>query len=505
MSAATTSTSRVTSPSQSPSNSVADVLYPTVAQIRAAEAATGLLDSGVLMGRAAHGLAAAILGDCRSRDVASYGCRIGLVIGSGDNGGDALYAGAILARRGAQVSAVLLAPDHAHAGGLAALRAAGGRCVPEFADLDVIVDGVVGIGGHGALRTTAATVFAAAAQRSPQALVVAVDLPSGVDADTGVVHDPAVRADLTVTFGMPRRAHVLAAPQCGRVVVVDIGLGPDAADKVILQSFTDAQVGALWPVPGPSDDKYRQGVVGIVAGSATYPGAALLSTGAAVCATSGMTRYAGPAAAAVVNRYPEVVIADEPSSSGKVQAWVVGPGLGTDDAALTRLRTVLAADVPVLVDADGITLLARHRELVAARTAPTLLTPHAGEFARLTGQPLPVDRIAAVAACAADLGATVLLKGRATVIAGGQNGSAVFVNEAGSSWAATAGSGDVLSGIVGALLATGIEPAVAAAMGARAHSVAAHIAAGSPGAPIGASALVAAIPEAIRLLRSGIG
>lgn len=475
--------------------------YPTVAQIRAAEQATGLLANGVLMGRAAHGLASAIVNELRGGGV--YGRRVGLVVGSGDNGGDALYAGALLARRGAAVSAVLLAPDRAHAGGLTALRGAGGRVVDSFGPLDVIVDGVVGIGGSGPLRSNAAAVFDAARADSPSALVVAVDVPSGVDADTGIVNEPAVRADLTVTFGVPRRAHVLSAPQCGRVVVVDIGLGENAGDDAELVSLSDEQVGAAWPVPGPFDDKYRQGVVGIVAGSAVYPGAALLCTGAAVAATSGMTRYAGPAAAAVVDRYPEVVAVADAADAGKVQAWVVGPGLGTDDVALERLRTVLSADVPVLVDADGISLVALHRDLLSQRSAPTLLTPHAGEFVRLTGEPLGADRVAAVTACAEDLGATVLLKGRATLIAAGDG--AVLVNEARSSWAATAGSGDVLSGIIGALLATGLPAEVAAAMGARAHSVAAHIAAGAPGAPIGASGLVAAISDAIRVLRARSG
>ncbi|WP_161927621.1 NAD(P)H-hydrate dehydratase [Gordonia crocea] len=475
--------------------------YPTVAQIRAAEAATGLLANGVLMGRAAHGLASAILNHLRDTG-GVYGRRAGLVVGSGDNGGDALYAGALLARRGVAVSAVLLDPAKAHPGGLAALRRTGGRVVVEFGELDVLVDGIVGIGGSGPLRPAAAAVLGAARALSPSATVVAVDLPSGVDADTGVVNEPAVRADLTVTFGLPRRAHVLAAPQCGRLVVVDIGLDPGAGRDAVLQSLSDAQVGAAWPVPGPFDDKYRQGVVGIVAGSAVYPGAALLCTGAAIAATSGMTRYAGPAAAAVVDHHPEVVAVGEPEEAGRVQAWIVGPGFGTDVDARARLRTVLAADVPVLVDADGITLLAQNPDLLAPRSAPTLLTPHAGEFARLTGAEVGADRVEAVRACAADLGATVLLKGRATLIAGPDDPDTVLVNEAGSSWAATAGSGDALSGIVGALLATGLPPALAAAMGARAHSVAAHIAAGRPGAPIGASALVAAISDAIRVLRA---
>lgn len=237
--------------------------------------------------------------------------------------------------------------------------------------MDALIDGVVGIGGRGPLRENAAATFA-----TTSGPVFAVDLPSGVDADTGVVHVPAVAADVTVTFGVRRNAHLLAAPRCGRVEVIDIGLG--VVDGATLRSWTDDEVGRRWPVPGPADDKYTQGVVGVVAGSATYPGAAMLCTGAAISATSGMTRYAGPVAAQVLSRFPEVVASESPQTAGRVQAWVVGPGLGVDADAVARLATVLSADVPVLVDADGLTLLARDPALLADRTAPTLLTPHAG-------------------------------------------------------------------------------------------------------------------------------
>ncbi|MFW0791092.1 NAD(P)H-hydrate dehydratase [Gordonia sp. CPCC 205333] len=472
--------------------------YFTASAVRAAEVETGeLLRSGVLMQRAAAGVANSVAAYLVSSG-GCYGRRVGLVVGSGDNGGDTLFAGARLARRGVAVFAVLLNPSRVHTAGLGALRRSGGRVVGALpANLDAVVDGVVGIGGSGPLRPDAATVFAAVT-----APVFAVDLPSGVDADTGVVHSPAVRADVTVTFGIRRKAHLLAAAQCGRVELIDIGLGEvDGAD---LTSWTDEEVGRRWPVPGPADDKYTQGVVGVVAGSPHYPGAAVLCTGAAIHATSGMTRYAGSVGAEVLSRFPEVVVSATPQAAGRVQAWVVGPGLGTDHDARDRLRTVLATDVPVLIDADGLTLVAQTPDLLSSRTAPTLLTPHAGEFERLAGHPVGDDRAAAVGELAQRLGVTVLLKGRTTLIAGPQAGLPVVGNDAGSSWAATAGSGDVLAGVAGALLATGLSTVDAASMAARVHAVAAQVGAGD--APLGASRLLDAISPAIaRLRRSSAG
>lgn len=473
--------------------------YLTADEVRAAEQATGdLLTDGTLMRRASAGVAHVAVTELRRRRGAVYGARVGLVIGAGDNGGDALFAGAALARRGVGCHVVLLAPDKAHTNGLNAFRRSGGRVAEVLpAGLDLVIDGVVGIGGRGPLRPAAAAVFAGVT-----APVLAVDLPSGVDADTGVVHDPAVRADLTVTFGVRRNAHLLAAPQCGRVFLVDIGLGGVIGRQggPFLSSLTDAEVGELWPVPGPHDDKYTQGVVGIIAGSDRYPGAAILCTGAAVAATSGMTRYVGSAHAEVVSHHPEVVAVPELAAAGKVQAWVIGPGAGTDDQAAELLREVLATDLPVLVDADGLTVLARHPEMVTDRDAPTLLTPHAGEFARLADADVGVDRLGAVAGLARRLGVTVLLKGRVTLVADphGQ----VLGNDAGSSWAATAGAGDVLSGIAGSLLAAGFEPALAGAAAARVHARASSTA--SDGAPIGASDLLAAVPDSIRGLRAGV-
>lgn len=480
--------------------------YYTTAQVKAAEAPLlASLPDGTLMRRAAYGLARVAAEELRSRTGGIVGRRVTLLVGSGDNGGDALWAGAMLRRRGAAVTAVLLNPDRAHTAGLAALRAAGGRVSPDPGDPDLVLDGIVGISGKGPLRPAAAELVARI-----DAPIVAVDLPSGVDPDTGAVDGPAVTAAVTVAFGALKPVHVLAGARCGRVEPVPIGLDLPAPDLVALDP---GEVGRLWPVPRAADDKYTQGVVGVVAGSERYPGAAVLTSGAAVTATSGMVRYAGRGAAEVLSHWPEVVAAPSPAEAGRVQAWVVGPGIGTDDAALTELRTVLASDVPVLVDADGLNLLAAHHELAQQlrhRSAPTVLTPHAGEFERLTRVPPTPDRVAATRALAAEWGVTVLLKGRATVIA--DPDGRVHANDAGSSWAATAGSGDVLSGIVGALMATGLEPALAAAAGARAHSLAANLGAreesgetGDAGpAPISASTLLAHLRSAIRILRSHV-
>jgi ADP-dependent NAD(P)H-hydrate dehydratase / NAD(P)H-hydrate epimerase len=182
-----------------------------------------------------------------------------------------------------------------------------------------------------------------------------------------------------------------------------------------------------------------------------------------------------------------------------VQAWVVGPGIGTDAGAAGLLRDVLAQDVPVLVDADGLTLLAQEPDLVRRRTAPTVLTPHDREFERVAG-PVGADRVGAARRAAADLGVTMLLKGNATVIAA-PDGRA-YVNRTGTPWLATAGSGDVLSGLGGALLAGGLDPTEAAALAAYVHGLAGTIAAG--GASTTAAGVLAALPDALRAVAAGL-
>ncbi|MGA8546934.1 MAG: NAD(P)H-hydrate epimerase, partial [Mycobacterium sp.] len=252
--------------------------YYSADAIREAEAPLlASLPDGALMRRAAYGLANAIIGELITRTGGVAGRRVCAVVGSGDNGGDALWAATFVCRRGAAADAILLKPERTHQKGLAAFRKAGGRVVEKVsAATDLVIDGVVGISGSGPLRPDAAEVFEAA-KAIP---VVAVDIPSGVDAATGAITGPAVHAALTVTFGGLKPVHALA--DCGRVRLIDIGLELPDTD---LLGFDAADVAARWPIPGPHDDKYTQGVTGVMAGSSTYPGAAVLCTGAAVAAT----------------------------------------------------------------------------------------------------------------------------------------------------------------------------------------------------------------------------
>jgi len=459
--------------------------YP-VAQVRAAEGRLAALHPpGTLMARASTGLAHA----CARVLGRTYGSRVLLLVGGGDNGADALWAGAQLARRGAQVTAALTGAPVADA--LAAFLGAGGRVgAPGAADL--VVDGLVGIGGRGALRESAAELV-----RRSTGPVLAVDLPSGVDADTGAVEGAAVTAELTVTFGTYKPGLLVGAGKgrAGRVELVDIGLGPH---------LPPAPLEALEPadlvLPRTPLDKYDRGVLGVAAGSPTYTGAAVLAVGAAVAAGAGMVRFAGAShpAEQVRLRWPEVVVTEargaEVVDAGRVQAWVVGPGLGTDEVAAQTVAAVLASDVPVLVDADALTVCAEHPQWLR-RQAPTLLTPHDREYERF-GSPVGTDRVGAARRLAAELGVHVLLKGDATVVAG-PDGPA-RVNRTGTPALAAAGSGDVLSGGCGALLAQGLPALEAASAAAYLHGRAGALS--SDGLATGASRVLAAWPDAVREL-----
>jgi hydroxyethylthiazole kinase-like uncharacterized protein yjeF len=459
-----------------------------VRDVRAAEEALMRTTAeGTLMQRASHALGvhcARLLGRV-------YGADVVVVAGSGSNGGDALHAGAYLAERGARVRAVLLQPERAHPGGLAALRRAGGRTTNTvdtdlIARADLVLDGILGIGGKGDLRGPAA----AAAEAARNVFTVAVDLPSGVDADTGWAGEHAVRADVTVTFGALKPGLVSGpgVERAGEVRLVGIGLEAHLPDPRI-RVLEEADVAPRLPRPHAADDKYTRGVVGVVAGSPQYPGAGVLATGAALHGGAGMVRYLGRATVDVRARYPEIIAhPDSRPSEVRVQAWMVGPGLGTDDAAMSLVTDVLRTDLPVIADADAITLVARAPGLLRGRRAPTVLTPHDREFARLAGD-VGADRIGAARRAAADLGVTMLLKGNATVVA--EPDGAVYVNPTGTPWLGTAGSGDVLSGLIGSLLASGLPASLAASVGAYVHGVAGQLAAtdGPPTAPDVLSAL----------------
>ena len=516
----------------------------SVEVVRAAEAAAmAQLPDGELMSRAALGLAevaAARLDDTDGTTV------VGLV-GAGDNGGDTLYAVAHLAESGFACAVVLVPAagrSGVHAAGLAAAEAAGvmvraatddpDAAAHVVAEADLVLDGIVGIGGRPGLRPDAARLVDAV---DDDAWVLAVDLASGLDPAGEQGEDDAVWADETVTFGTPKPVHLLPAGEAatGRLTVVDIGIELDDVPAAV-ERLTWDDVAGLWPVPGSGDDKYSRGVLGVVAGSEAYPGAAVLCATAAAESGVGMLRYVGtPTPVGLVHQaVPEAVV-----GPGRVQAWVVGPGLDTDaDDAATRTqldaaRAALASDLPVVVDAGGLALVAGRRE------APTVLTPHAGELARLltrldrdengtddagsggsSASPSVGDAGSSVTSPADDAddaqevsaedvkadplgharrlvaltGATVLLKGATTLVV--TDDEPVRSQADAPPWLATAGAGDVLSGVIGALLAAGLSPHDAASLGALVHGVTADRVSG--GGPLRALAVAHGIRPTVR-------
>lgn len=443
----------------------------TVEQVRAAEAvALASVPDGALMQRAAAGLAAAVvdlLDGC-------YGARVLLLVGPGDNGGDALYAGARLARRGAQVEAFLLQDSRY----LADFTAAGGRVVSQPTRRpDLVVDGITGIGGRPGLDPRVVDLL----RHLDDVPVVSVDVPSGVGVDTGELPADHVRADLTVTFGTHKVCHLVdpAALACGVVHLVELDLELPAAP---VEALTAADVWAMLPRPEPSDHKYTRGVVGLRTGSERYPGAGVLSAAGAASGLCGMVRYLGPVAHEVRAVHPHVVAA-----AGRVQAWVVGSG--SDEDAAEAWAVARDADVPAVVDADAL----RFVRTPARRNL--ILTPHAGELGELLG--IPRDEIERsplrYAREAADhYGCVVVLKGRRTIIVEAER---VRVTTSGTPWLAVAGSGDVLAGVIGALAAAGLSPFDAASVGSWLHGAAATLA--SADGPLTPLAIAHAIPRVV--------
>jgi len=469
--------------------------------------AMAALPEGTLMARAASAIAVSASGMLRDTVGRVTGSRVVLLVGSGDNGGDALYAGARLARRGARVDAVLVADRH-HEAGATALRSAGGRLVGTddlvaaaelVAAADLVVDGILGIGGRGGLREPAATLAAVA--RETDATVLAVDLPSGVDADSGAVEDThrVVVADRTVVMGVLKPGLLVGAGAAysGDLEVVDIGLDLSSVTRSETVVLVDDRLAAHdLERPGAYDDKYTRGVVGVSTGSERYAGAAVLSTGGARHGLSGYVRYSGPAYVEVVQAWPEAV-----AKPGRVGVAGRAQCLAVLDAA--------GLGVPLVLDADAITLLAEDSEVrsaVESRTAPTIVTPHDGEFARLAAAPVGVDRVGAARSLARSLGLVVLLKGSSTVVA--SPSGATYVSMSAPPELATAGSGDVLAGLLGSVVAHhqargNVDAdllARLAAVASHVHGVAGLVAVGE-GRTMAALDLVAALPEAIARVR----
>jgi ADP-dependent NAD(P)H-hydrate dehydratase / NAD(P)H-hydrate epimerase len=484
-----------------------------VSSVREAEGqatATAGLGESELMSRAASGLAEV----ASARLGSPGGRRVVAMVGAGNNGGDALYAVASLARDGA-VAVVLTVAESVHEAGLREARDAGvlvldavgvgadsaAAVSSTLREAELVIDGIVGIGGRPGLSPQ---IEALLREVSDTAYVLAVDVPSGADPDGQVPAQSCVFADETVTFIAAKPVHLLPAtePAVGRLTILDIGV--KIGRTPVVERVTREDLWRLWPQPGPGDDKYSRGVLGIVAGGENYTGAALLSVTSAVCSGAGMVRYVGPPTPTLLIRsqVPEAVI-----GAGQVQAWLIGPGVDVEDesadgrAQRAAAQSALDCGLPCVVDAGGLDLI------TGARSTPTLLTPHAGELARalsrLEDTPGAVDRATVTGAPLAhaqrlaDLtNSTVLLKGSTTlVVSPGSAALAVRSQADAPSWLATAGSGDVLAGLAGTLLASGLSALDAGSIAALVHGLAGD--ACNPGGPVRALGVAHAIPGVI--------
>jgi ADP-dependent NAD(P)H-hydrate dehydratase / NAD(P)H-hydrate epimerase len=477
-----------------------------------------------LMERAGFAVARAAVGVTGG----AYGRRAVVICGKGNNGGDGLVAARHLARWGVTVQVFLLAGPSAGAPStmLDRLRGAGvsvqgfdGRAFDRaLGRAEVAVDAIFGTGFRGTAEGPHAEAIEAINEAGTA--VVAVDIPSGVEGDTGAVRGPAVAADVTVTFGAPKAGAVLfpGAAHAGVVQVADIGFPEDLLRPGDLTLVEPEDVRAWLPVRSPDAHKRRTGVVLVVAGSRRMTGAPRLVAEGAYRTGAGLVTVAVPGAILpVVQAGPAeatfLPMPEGPAGSVAEAAWEVlaerldtfdavalGPGLSTDDEtpAFVR-RLVRESPVPVVVDADALNAFAGRAGDLGHRRAPAILTPHTGEFARLFGMPAEEvleDRPGLARKAAAETGCVVVLKGPLTVVAlpEGQ----VRVNPTGSPALATGGTGDVLTGAVAALVARGAAPPDAASAGAYLHGLAGEIAGARTGEGTVASDVARAMPEAVR-------
>ena len=449
----------------------------TVAKMRAAEQA--LIDGGEtvasLMERAGKGAAEWVWR-------IAAGAPVTVLCGPGNNGGDGYVIAGEVQARGGKVRVV--APlDPAGEAAIAARRSYAGPIVAG-ARGGLLVDALFGSGLARPLEPPLAALLARLAASHSGA--VAIDLPSGIEADSGAtLNDGLPEYRLTLALGAWKRAHWLlpGMARMGERRLVNIGVtaGAEAARLIAQPSL---------PAPARSTHKYSRGLLAVVGGA--MPGAGALAARAAMHGGAGYVKLFAP------RRSPatpdDLVVDDSPLDEAladpRIAALLVGPGLGRDEAAAERLAAVLARELPCVLDADALVLLAP--EMLAGRRAPLLLTPHAGEMAGLCARfgIDPHDRVASALALALASGAVVIAKGPDTLIAA-PDGGLRFARPA-SSWLSTAGTGDVLAGILASRLATGRQALVAAEEAVWLHAEAARIA----GAAFTASDLIRAVPAA---------
>lgn len=422
------------------------------------------------------------------------GRRVLVLAGPGNNGGDGFVAARVLADRGYRVRLMLLG-DRAALKGDAATAAGGWRGAVEPAspeavrECDVIVDALFGAGLDRPLGGTAAALVDAA--NASGALIVAVDLPSGVSGKTGAILGTAIAAEITITFFRRKPGHLLfpGRARCGRVRAVDIGISDRVLAAIGPTAFANAPAlwRSHWSVPRADGHKYDRGHAVVVSGPAHATGAARLAAGAALRVGAGLVTVAAPPDAVPINaaHLTAVMVRGFEGAAGldhfladrRYNSVVIGPGLGADAGTRALVATVLGGERGVVLDADALTA---HRDdpsalfgRIAGRLRATVMTPHAGEFARLfpdlaADPALPKTDRARTAA--ARSGAVIVLKGADTVIAAPDGRLAI--NENAPPWLATAGSGDVLSGLIGGLVAQGMPAFEAAAMAVWVHGAA---------------------------------
>ncbi|MEI6741084.1 MAG: NAD(P)H-hydrate dehydratase [Gemmatimonadaceae bacterium] len=520
----------------SPERSACSLRVTTAPQaaLRDARAIAHGIPSFTLMAQAGTQSAAAILRDHRHR--LAHG--VAVFAGTGNNGGDAWMVAAQLARAGVRVRVVTAgAPRTADAQQAAALAHAlphdTGRLTvePPTGAERLVVDGLLGTGHTGAFRDTLLPlVRQLAAVRAAGATVIALDLPSGMDAATGVCCAGSVPAEVTHSYGTVKRGLLLNRPAAGRILLLDIGLGDHAGGEPGDTAWETpaAHDLAAWLPSLPWDaHKGRRAHLALVGGADGMSGAIALATRGALASGIGLAHawVASPASAmlsaavpqAITHAWPNAGAPDAPHG----HALAMGPGLGREARARDLLVNTLAANpgVPAVLDADALTLLAlgaattgheADTPTVAAQLRawagerPLVLTPHPGEFARLMGGPVPTDweaRGARVQQYADATGATILLKGTPTLIASPGH-AAVTVVGRGTALLATGGSGDLLTGIVGTLLAQQLPPHRAAVLAATVHGLAAESATAAYGTTRGPdlSAVVAQLPAAWRAI-----
>jgi ADP-dependent NAD(P)H-hydrate dehydratase / NAD(P)H-hydrate epimerase len=448
-----------------------------------------------------------------------------VVCGKGNNGGDGFVAARLLRELGFEVDVLLLWPAAEVKGDAAvnlerieAHELGADEIVERLHGSGAIVDAIFGTGFSGAPREPARAAIAAV--NRAWAPIVACDIASGVDASSGEVEGEAVVATLTVSFQAAKLGQLIAPGKwaTGELRVAPIGI-PGGAPPAPAAGRIGAEVLELLPRRGARSTKFSSGQVTIAGGSRGLTGAVRMSSRAAIRGGAGYATVAVPAdlQAVFATADPEVMSKGVPGGDGcfsldsaepllaafeRAAAGVLGPGLGREEGSLALVREVAPRiEAPLVIDADGLNAFAGGIEAIAARTAPTVLTPHAGELGRLLGREsaaIDAHRLASAREAAAASGAVVVLKGDDTIVADGER---VAVNAVSAPGLATAGTGDVLSGLTAAMLARGLEPFAAACAAVLAHARAGREAARRIGAAesVIASDVIDAIPAGLRI------